>query len=70
MAAVDQAYPGDEIAAAGPTGKGSLVVWPTGEVIAAAGADPQLFLTDIDLARRRKRGHHRGARNCPESLTW
>ena len=51
IAAVDQAYPGDEIAAAGPTGVGgSLVVSPTGAVLAAAGADPQLLVVDIDLA--------------------
>ena len=51
IAAVDQAYPGDEIAAAGPTGVGgSLVVSPTGAVLAAAGADPQLLVADIDLA--------------------
>lgn len=51
IAAVGQAYPGDEIAAAGPTGVGgSLVVSPTGTVQASAGADPQLLLADIDLA--------------------
>ncbi len=50
IAAVDQAYPGDEIAASGPTGVGgSLVVSPTGAVLAAAGADPQLLVADIDL---------------------
>ena len=50
VAAVDQAYPGDEIAAVGPTGVGgSLVASPTGDVVAAAGADPQLVVVDIDL---------------------
>ena len=51
IAAVDQAYPGDEIAAAGPTGVGgSLVVSPSGGVLDSAGADPQLLVADIDLA--------------------
>lgn len=50
VAAVDQAYPGDEIAAAGPTGVGgSLVASPTGEVLASAGADARLLTVDIDL---------------------
>jgi predicted amidohydrolase len=50
VAAVDQGYPGDEIAAQGPTGVGgSLVASPTGEVLASAGADPQLLVVDIDL---------------------
>lgn len=50
IAAVDQAYPGDEIAKAGPTGVGgSLVASPTGDVLASAGADPQLLTVDIDL---------------------
>lgn len=50
IAAVDQAYPGDEIAKTGPTGVGgSVVASPTGEVLAAAGADPQLLVYDIDL---------------------
>ncbi|MDT5179480.1 MAG: deaminated glutathione amidase, partial [Mycobacterium sp.] len=43
VVAVDQAYPGDAIAAAGPTGVGgSLICSPTGDVQAAAGADPHL----------------------------
>ena len=51
LAAVDQAYPGDEIAAVGPTGVGgSLVASPTGEVWAQAGADAELLVTDLDLA--------------------
>ena len=49
VAAVDQAYPGDDIAKAGPTGVGgSLVASPTGEVLATAGADPELLVVDID----------------------
>ena len=49
VAAVGQAYPGDEIAALGPTGVGgSVVASPLGEVIESAGADPQLLVTDID----------------------
>lgn len=52
VAAVDQPYPSDpKIAAIGPTGVGgSLVASPTGDVLAAAGSDPQLLVTDIDLA--------------------
>jgi predicted amidohydrolase len=50
VAAVGQAYPGDEVAAAGPTGAGgSLVSSPTGDVLAAAGADPELMIVDVDL---------------------
>jgi deaminated glutathione amidase len=51
VAAVGQAYPGDEVAAKpAPTGVGgSLVASPTGEVLAAAGADPQLLVADLDL---------------------
>lgn len=55
VAAVDQAYPGDEIAALGPTGVGgSLVASATGEVIAAAGAEEELVVTDLDLAAAAK----------------
>jgi predicted amidohydrolase len=51
IAAVDQAYPGDEIAASGPTGVGaSVVTSATGDIIASAGADVQLLVTDVDLA--------------------
>jgi deaminated glutathione amidase len=51
VVATGQAYPGDEIAATGPTGVGgSLVVSPTGGVLASAGADPQLLVVDVDLA--------------------
>jgi deaminated glutathione amidase len=50
VAAVDQGYPGDEIAAYGPTGiGGSVVASPTGDVLTQAGADPQLLVLDIDL---------------------
>jgi predicted amidohydrolase len=51
VAAVDQPYPSDpEIAAIGPTGVGgSLVASPTGEVLASAGSDPQLLVSDVDL---------------------
>ncbi|WP_099038180.1 carbon-nitrogen hydrolase family protein [Mycobacterium neglectum] len=55
IAAVDQAYPGDEIAALGPTGVGgSVVASPLGEVVASAGDDPALLVTDIDLEAARK----------------
>lgn len=50
VAAVDQAYPGDELAGVGPTGVGgSLVSSPTGDVIVQAGADPELLIVDVDL---------------------
>ncbi|BBY27906.1 carbon-nitrogen hydrolase family protein [Mycolicibacterium sediminis] len=50
VAAVGQAYPGDEVAASGPTGVGgSLVASPLGEVLAAAGDGPDLVVTDVDL---------------------
>ncbi len=55
IAAVDQAYPGDEIAALGPTGVGgSLVASPLGEIVESAGNDPALIVTDIDLEAARK----------------
>lgn len=51
VAAVGQAYAGDEIAALGPTGVGgSVVASPLGEVVEAAGADPTLLVTDIDTS--------------------
>ncbi|BBZ00918.1 hydrolase [Mycolicibacterium chitae] len=51
LAAVDQAYPGDEVAKAGPTGVGgSVLVGPYGQVLASAGEDPQLVMHDLDLA--------------------
>ena len=50
VAAVGQAYPGDEIAAVGPTGVGgSVVASPLGEVVVAAEANPRLLVVDIDL---------------------
>jgi predicted amidohydrolase len=50
VAAVDQAYPGDDIAAVGPTGVGgSMVASPLGEVVASAGSDQQLLVSDLDL---------------------
>ena len=55
VAAVDQAYPGDELATAGPVGVGgSVVASATGEVLASAGADPQLLVTDLDLDAAQK----------------
>jgi predicted amidohydrolase len=55
VAAVDQAYPDAEIAAVGPTGVGgSLVASPLGEVVVAAGSDPQLLVSDLDLANVEK----------------
>lgn len=52
IAAAGQADPGDAIPATkAPTGAGhSLVVSPFGDVVASAGAAPQLLVTDIDLA--------------------
>lgn len=51
VAGVDQAYPGEEIAAVGPTGVGgSVVASPLGEVVAAAGPDQQLLVSDLDLS--------------------
>jgi deaminated glutathione amidase len=55
VAAVGQAYPGDEIAALGPTGVGgSIVASALGEVLASAGDDPQLLVCDVDLEAARK----------------
>jgi predicted amidohydrolase len=55
VAAVDQAYPGDEIAALGPTGVGgSLVASAVGEIVASAGDDAQLLVTDLDLDAAQK----------------
>jgi predicted amidohydrolase len=55
VAAVDQAYPGDELAAVGPVGVGgSLVASAVGEVLASAGADPQLLVSDLDLDAAQK----------------
>ena len=62
VAAVGQAYPGDEIAAAGPTGVGhSLVASPTGDELVSAGPDAQLVLADIDPETAQKSTRqHRG----------
>jgi predicted amidohydrolase len=50
VAAVGQAYPGDEVAAVGPTGVGgSLVCSPTADVVDVTGADPRLLVVDVDL---------------------
>jgi predicted amidohydrolase len=51
IAAVGQADPGDAVTGSGaPTGVGgSLVVSPLGEVMASAGAQPQLVVADIDV---------------------
>lgn len=55
VAAVGQAYPGDEIAALGPTGVGgSLVASALGEVLVSAGPDPELLVCDVDLDAARK----------------
>jgi deaminated glutathione amidase len=52
IAAAGQADPGEPLASSAPTGVGgSLVVSPFGDVVASAGADPQLLVTDIDLDR-------------------
>ncbi|MBX7454678.1 carbon-nitrogen hydrolase family protein [Mycolicibacterium sp. 3033] len=54
VAAVGQAYPGDELAARGPTGVGgSLVASALGEILASAGADPALLLHDVDVEAAR-----------------
>src|SRR6201991_1192406 len=55
VAAVDQAYPGDELAAIGPTGVGgSVVASAVGDVIASAGVDPQLLVADLDFDAAQK----------------
>ncbi|MCV7409690.1 hydrolase [Mycobacterium florentinum] len=57
VAATGQADPGDTLGGSGsssgaPTGVGgSLVASPLGEVVASAGADPQLVIADIDVAK-------------------
>ena len=51
VAAVDQPYPGEELAKKGPTGSGgSVVASPTGDIVAQAGIGPELLVIDIDLA--------------------
>ncbi len=55
VAAVDLASPGDALAALGPTGVGgSLVASAVGEIVASAGDDAQLLVTDLDLNAARK----------------
>lgn len=50
IAAVGQADPGSAVASGAPTGVGhSLVASPLGEVVASAGATPQLLIVDIEL---------------------
>jgi len=52
VVAAGQAHPGTEVTAeaGAPAGVGrSLIASPLGEVIAEAGADPQLLVVDIDL---------------------
>jgi deaminated glutathione amidase len=51
VAAAGQADPGSTSSSRAPTGVGgSLVASPLGEVVASAGADPQLVIADIDVA--------------------
>jgi predicted amidohydrolase len=55
IAAVDQPYPGDELAAVGPVGVGgSVVASAVGEVVASAGADAQLLVADLDFDAAQK----------------
>jgi predicted amidohydrolase len=50
IVAAGQADPGEPLASSAPTGVGgSLVISPFGEVVASAGADPQLLVTDLAL---------------------
>jgi deaminated glutathione amidase len=52
IVAAGQADPGEPLASSAPTGVGgSLVVSPFGDVVAAAGADPQLLFADVALER-------------------
>jgi deaminated glutathione amidase len=52
VVAAGQADPGEPLASSAPTGVGgSLVVSPFGDVVAAAGADPQLLVADLALER-------------------
>ena len=52
IVAAGQADPGEPLASSAPTGVGgSLVVSPFGDVVASAGADPQLLVTDVALDR-------------------
>jgi deaminated glutathione amidase len=50
IVAAGQADPGEPLASSAPTGVGgSLVVSPFGDVVASAGADPQLLVADLAL---------------------
>ena len=50
IVAAGQADPGEPLASIAPTGVGgSLVVSPFGDVVASAGADPQLLVADLAL---------------------
>jgi predicted amidohydrolase len=52
IVAAGQADPGEPLASSAPTGVGgSLVVSPFGDVVVAAGADPQLLVADVALDR-------------------
>ncbi|MFC7673496.1 carbon-nitrogen hydrolase family protein [Mycolicibacterium sp. GCM10028919] len=72
VAAVDQAYPGPEIAASGPTGVGgSIVASPTGEALVSAGEEPTLLITDIDPDAVDEARKSIGVlRNRRESIQW
>jgi predicted amidohydrolase len=50
VVAAGQADPGEPLASSAPTGVGgSMVVSPFGTVLASAGSDPELLVTDLDL---------------------
>jgi len=52
IVAAGQADPGEPLASSAPAGVGgSLVVSPFGDVVASAGGDPQLLVTDVALDR-------------------
>ncbi|WP_422742357.1 carbon-nitrogen hydrolase family protein [Mycobacterium sp. WMMD1722] len=54
VAAVDQAYPGAEIASSAPTGiGGSLVTSATGDIVIRAEAEPDLLVADLDFEASR-----------------
>lgn len=50
IVAAGQADPGEPLASSAPTGVGgSVVVSPFGAVVASAGSEPELLVTDLDL---------------------
>jgi predicted amidohydrolase len=50
VVAAGQADPGEPLASSAPTGVGgSVVVSPFGAVVASAGGEPELLVTDVDL---------------------